>query len=348
MNIRAIATGIGSLPFKDPGQAVDLVFKYLPQAPFWPQLPRRNVREGMVAQYSENLPGFSVTDDGLVFDQKAAEDQLESFYERIITLDLDHFRISEPYAAGLYAFREALKQRDISQARFIKCHVTGPFTFAAAIKTGNGAEVLHDEVLMQAMVKGLIMKALWQVRFFKAFGKPVIIFIDEPYLAGFGSAYTALTRETAVKTLAEVSGAIKSPDALVGVHCCGNTDWSIFTDIRTIDIINFDAFSFLDKFALYGRDIAGFLKRGGYVCWGIVPTQEYAPGVNRELLMDKLLSAVRALVKKGVDPELLTRQMMLSPSCGLGALDPALPEGIFSLLNEISSFVRTAPFQGLK
>ncbi|MDD5774949.1 MAG: methionine synthase, partial [Candidatus Omnitrophica bacterium] len=128
MSIRAIATGIGSLPFKDPAQAVDLVLRYLPEAPFWPQLPKRNVREGMVAQYSEGMPGLKVTGDGLQFDRKEAEDSLEAFYGHIISMDLDHFRIGESYAAGLYEFYNRLKRQGAAGLKFIKCHVTGPFT----------------------------------------------------------------------------------------------------------------------------------------------------------------------------------------------------------------------------
>jgi methionine synthase II (cobalamin-independent) len=343
MNIRGIATGIGSLPFKEPGAAVDLIFHYLPHAPFWPQLPKRNVREGMVAQYSEHLPGLKVTDDGLEFDRKAAEDGLEDFYEHIIAMDLDHFRISETFAAGLYAFHAALKQRDLTSIRFIKCHVTGPFTFAASITDDSGAALLHDEVLMQAMVKGLVMKALWQIKLFSGFGKPVIIFIDEPYLGCFGSAYTALTRETAIKTLEDFCGALKSPDVMVGVHCCGNTDWSIFTDVKTIDIINFDAFNYMDKVSLYGPDLARFLKRGGILCWGVVPTQDFREGVTRELLAGKIQSGIDSLVRKGADRALLSEQLLVSPSCGLGTLDAGLPEKIFRLLGELSAYIRREP-----
>ena len=340
MNVRGIATGIGSLPLKEAAEAVDMVFKYLPHAPFWPQLPKRNIREGMVAQFSEGLPGLKVTDDGLEFDQKCADDALESFYEHIIGMDLDHFRISEPYAAGLYAFHAALKERDLNDVRFIKCHVTGPFTFAASISNGSGVALVHDEVLMQAMVKGLIMKALWQIKLFSGFGKPIIVFFDEPYLAGFGSAFTVLTREAAVKTLEEFSGALKAPDVLVGVHCCGNTDWSIFTDVKAIDIINFDAFSYMDKFALYGPDLAKFLKRGGALCWGLVPTQDFHSGITPESLSGKLRAGIEALIKKGVDRTLVSEQLLVSPSCGLGTLQPGVAQQIFSVLGELSASIR--------
>jgi methionine synthase II (cobalamin-independent) len=343
MNIRGLATGIGSLPHKEAQKALDIIFQYLPQAPFWPQLPKRNIREGMVAQYSERLPGLKMTDDGLQYDAETAEQELEGFYARIIGMDLDYFRIGESYAAGLYAFHAALKTRSLSDVRFIKCHVTGPFTFTAGIKNDSGVALIHDEVIMQAMAKGLVMKALWQIEFFREFGKPIIIFIDEPYLGCFGSAYTALTRETAVKTLKEFSAALKGPDVTVGVHCCGNTDWSIFTDVETIDIINFDAFGYLDKLTLYGQDIGAFLKRSGILCWGIVPTQDFQDGLAMELLVGKIRSGIDALVKKGASRDLLSEQLLLSPSCGLGTLDVKTSEHIFRLLAGLSAYIRKAP-----
>jgi methionine synthase II (cobalamin-independent) len=152
-----------------------------------------------------------------------------------------------------------------------------------------------------------------------------------------------LTRETAVKTLKEFSAALKGPDVSVGVHCCGNTDWSIFTEVETIDIINFDAFGYLDKLTLYGQDIGAFLKRSGILCWGVVPTQDFQDGLAMELLAGKIRSGIDALVKKGASRDLLSEQLLLSPSCGLGTLDVKTSENIFRLLSGLSAYIRKAP-----
>ncbi len=339
-NIKGLATGIGSLPFKEPEQALELIFKYIPRAPFWPQLPKRGIREGMVEQYSEGLPGLKMTDDGLIFDRKSAENGLENFYERVISQDIASFRISREYSAGFYAFVEALEKKRASNAEFLKCQVTGPFTFSASIKDEAGTAVLHDEILMQAMVKGLAMKAQWQIDILRKFGKPLILFIDEPFLGAFGSAYTALTRETAVSVLTEFTDALKAEDVSIGVHCCGNTDWSILTDTPGIDIINFDAFGYLDKFTLYADSIGSFLKRGGALCWGIVPTQDLQEGITAESLLNVINSGLDALAKKGLDRGLVSDRLLLSPSCGLGTLQPSTADLIFGKLNILSSRLR--------
>lgn len=340
MSLKGLATGIGSLPFTDADEAVDLVLKYLPQIPFWPQLPKRDIREGMLAQFSENLPCLKVTPDGLFFDGRDKDKELEKFYERVIAQDSDYFKISANAASGLYKFYQRLEGADLRNIEFIKCHVTGPFTFASSVTGENKRALLHDDVFMQAILKGLAMKALWQINFFRKFGKKMIIFFDEPYLASFGSAYSTVNRESVVSALSEFTAGLKSQDVLTGVHCCGNTDWSIFTDIETLDIINFDAFGFLDRLVLYADNLKKFFKRGGILCWGIVPTSEFSGKETVDLLAGKIKEGINLLSNKGLDKDLLTQNLLLSPACGLGTLSVEKSEQILKLLSEASLFAK--------
>ena len=341
IKIKGLATGIGSLPYtQDAQEALDLIFKYLPDIPFWPQLPKRDIRESMVAQYSQNLPCLRISRDGLFFETKEKDRGLEIFYERLIAGDRDYFQISRDFALGLHAFYQRLEKGGLARIQFIKCQITGPFTFAASIKDERGIALLYDEVFMQALIKGLLMKALWQIEHFAKFGKKIIVFIDEPYLGCFGSAYTPINREDVVSGLTELTEGIKAQGALTGVHCCGNTDWSIFTDIQTIDIINFDAYSFLDKFTLYAVNLNAFLKKGGLISWGIVPTQEFSAKVKAENLVGRIRDGIDMLAKKGVDRELLLENLLITPACGLGTLGIDMPEKIFSVLSEVSEILQ--------
>ncbi len=338
--LKGLATGIGSLPHTDADEALDLIFKYVPGIPFWPQLPKRDVREGMVAQFSENLPCLEISPDGLLFNPRDKDRALEKFYDRLIAQDRDYFKISPDFALGLHQFWQRLPKENLKGTEAIKVQITGPFTFAASINDEKGIALLHDPVFMQAISKGLVMKALWQVNLLKKFGKKIILFIDEPYLGCFGSAYTPINREEVVKGLSEFTAAIKSENILLGVHCCGNTDWSIFTDVASIDIISFDAFSFLDKFVLYADDLKQFLQRGGLICWGVVPTQLFSGSETAETLVQKIKTGINILAKKGIPQGLLWENLLLSPSCGLGTLEPLKAEKIFRLLAETSAFLK--------
>jgi methionine synthase II (cobalamin-independent) len=339
-NLRGLAIGIGSLPHKNAQEAVDLVLRYLPSIPFWPQLPKRDLREGMLVQFSEHLPCLEVIDGGIFLNPRDLDRNLEKFYEKVIAQDIDYFKISEQFASGLYRLQESLNKSDLTDPALIKTQITGPFTFLAGINDESGRSLLYDPVFKQAIIKGLSMKALWQIGLFKSLHKKVILFIDEPYLGCFGSAYTPLNREDVIGGLTELTDGIKSADTLIGVHCCGNTDWSIFTDLPNIDIINFDAFDFQDKFILYAKDIKKFLERGGVICWGIVPTYMHSLSENVKTLVDRIYRGVDQLEKKGIERRLITDNLLISPSCGLGTLTLIEAENIFKILSEVSLFIR--------
>lgn len=340
--IKGLATGIGSLPHQDADKALDLIFKYLPNIPFWPQLPQRDIREGMIAQFSENIPCLKLNDSGLYFDSQGKEEALEKFYEKTIADDLEYFKISESFSAGLYKFQERLRSSKLENVELIKLQVTGPFTFAAGLNNESGVSLLHDKIMMQAILEGLKRKAIWQLDRFRDFGKKLILLIDEPYLGCFGSAYTPINRETVTSSLIELTKGLASAEVLVGVHCCGNTDWSMFTDTEGIGIISFDAFDFQDKFILYAESIKGFLKRGGVISWGIVPTQSFTGEERVDLLIRKLRSGIEDLVRKGVDEKLVRDRLIITPACGLGTFSENKADKVFQLLSETSEFVKNS------
>lgn len=343
-SFKGLATGIGSMPHTDAESALSLIFKYTPQIPFWPQLPKRDFREGMVIQFSEGLPFLKVSAEGALYSAlQARERDLEIFYERIIANDVDYFKISPEFAQGLHSFYRRLKQNGAKEQEAIKCQIVGPFSFLASIKDEAGASLLHDAVFTQVVIKALAMKALWQANLFKEFGRKIVIFIDEPYLGAFCSAYTPINREDIVRNLSDLASGIKeSAQVLLGLHCCGNTDWSMLTEIKVLDIISFDAFDFLEKFLLYAPDLKPFLERGGIICWGIVPTQGFTEGLSAEALSRKILEGIDLLAKKGLERERLLNQLLISPACGLGTLEAEKAARILEVLSQTCAHLKKA------
>lgn len=339
-DIKGLATGIGSLPQKDAETALDLIFKYTPKIPYWPQLPKRDARERMVIQCSQGLPCLRLKQKELLFDSSEQEEELTQFYERIICDDIEYFKITSDFAAGLWQFHKRLEKESLDQIEFIKGQVCGPFTFAASINDAEGRPLLHDPIFLQAVIEGMALKARWQMNLLRKFGKPLIIFFDEPYLAGFGSGFTPINRKDVVAGLTELTQkSKKSAGDLIGIHCCGNTDWSIFTETPEIDIISFDAFNFLDRILLYAENLLDFFKKGGVLAWGIVPTEAFCQEIDPSILSVKLRTAFNLLINKGIEHNILKNRLILTPSCGLGTLNYDKAEPIFKCLAELSSIV---------
>ena len=67
-----------------------------------------------------------------------------------------------------------------------------------------------------------------------------------------------------------------------GIHCCGKADWPLVINSGA-DIISFDAYDYSGTIALYPGEFSGFLKKGGYLAWGIVPTTEVIGNENTRL-----------------------------------------------------------------
>src|SRR6476620_878727 len=64
--VPVLATGIGSLPHTDARDAAEVVLRCLPDLPAAPQLPARDPREGMLAQWLGALPEVTIAAGGAV------------------------------------------------------------------------------------------------------------------------------------------------------------------------------------------------------------------------------------------------------------------------------------------
>jgi methionine synthase II (cobalamin-independent) len=328
------ATGIGSLPFKDPKTACRAVFDNFLDIPFWPQLPKRSYLEHMYCQFSEGMPGVVIDEKAktIHIDSGKAGDGMEKAYQKFLDQDTEYFRISERYASGLYAFKDGFAA-NAKKARFAKGHVTGPVSFALSVTDENKRSIIYDKNLFDMAVKVLCMKARWQVRLLKHLSEDVIIFIDEPYLVSIGSSFVNISKPDAVNAIEEIDGALKEEGAFSGVHCCGNTDWSLLLK-SGIDIVNFDAYNFIKEFSLYSSDIEDYLKDNGTIAWGIVPSSDAALKESAASVEKKLEAALKALSDKGVNTDNMSS--IVTPSCGLGTLDENTASKILELTGSVS------------
>jgi hypothetical protein len=341
---QCLATGIGSFPDLDVEKACDLILNSLPEIPLWPQLSNADYREQMEIQYSEGLPRivYDEAKEKMFIDTSGdPTSDLEKFYENVVTDNLDYFRISEDFGRGVYAMAERLMASKPSSILYFKNQVTGPVTFGLATVDENKRAVYYNDVFRDVIIKGLTMKARWLLNTFKPFGFKQMCFLDEPILSAFGSStYVSVKKLEVVEYLHEVVEAIHQEGALVGTHCCGNTEWPILIDAG-VDIISFDAYEFGETIAYYPEQIRLFLEKGGVIAWGIVPTSEKILRETPESLREKLEDRFLNLARKGIDRRLIREQCLLTPSCGTGSLKVDLSNEIFEKLSLLSQLLRS-------
>jgi hypothetical protein len=283
----------------------------------------------MYVQYSEGLPGLVVDEANraIHIDTSRVAADIEKVYERYLDQDLEFFRISKDHAEGLYEFLDKAPSGG-KDVKFMKGQVTGPVSYALSVTDQNKRSIIYDRDLFEVLTKVLCMKARWQINRMKAVFPSTIIFIDEPYLVSVGSSYVNINIEDAVKRIDELIEAIRSDGALVGIHCCGNTDWSVLLK-RQIDILSFDAYNFTKEFSLYVAEIKDFLAKGGAIAWGIVPSSDAASGESEKTLSAKLEQALKVLADKGMAQGPVSS--IITPSYDADSLDEAMAKKIFGL-----------------
>ncbi len=332
-----VPTLVGSFPHLDAETLVASILRRLPAMPAWPQLPSRDFRESMYVQYAEGLPG-AVVDRGqerIFFraDQAFAE-ALEAFYQAVVDDDVERFAISRDNAAGLHAFLDALRSLPARPA-WVKGQVTGPFSFAMTVTDEGKRSLAYTPELYEVAVQGMTMKARWMARALRAAAEHALVVLDEPYLCSFGSAFVNVSREDVVAALDGAAAAIHAEGALCGLHCCGNTDWSLVLGTG-VDVVNFDAHEYFQGLSLYPAELAAFLERGGVLSWGIVPASAAAAELGAAALLSELEAHMAELERKGLPRARLTRQCLLTPSCGMGSRTVAEADRVLDVLVELA------------
>jgi methionine synthase II (cobalamin-independent) len=329
------ATGMGSLPHTAVAEAVDAVFASSPDLPYWPQLPKVSTREGMTDQAAVGLPGLRIEEGGrlrLVQDEAFLEgvENLLTAYEGV---DASEAAIPGESAAGFEPFIAAARSRHVKEA---KGQIAGPITVGMAILGEDGNPILYDDTLREVLLKFLHLRVKWQAARITEAGAAPVIFVDEPFLASYGTPFFGWSQEQ----VREALEAVTSGAAVTGSHCCSNTDWSILLSSR-LQIVSFDAFSFAANFLVYRDALTKFLARGGNLAWGIVPT---APDLLAPLTLSGLREEFLGLVKRvealGFGREKILRQSLITPACGLGTRDPATAQKALQLTHDFSASLR--------
>ena len=334
LEFACLATAIGSMPHANPDEACSIVTKYLSDIPAWPQLPKRSSKENMALQFSEGFPGIAINGDKIHIGQSGDfESEVEQIYIDCEEGSDHKYGISAEYAAGLHAFLSK-----VTDSGIVKGQVTGPITWGLTVTGQDGLGILYDETLAETAAKFLRLKASWQENILRNISPNTIIFVDEPYLLSLGSVFTPIPEERVPALLDEVIGGIRG---VKGLHCCGNTDWSVLLDTK-IDILSFDAYNYASSLSTHSDKVKSFLERGGSIAWGIVPNDEEALGKESlSSLCDRLEEAMAPFTRDGVKFRQIIAQGLITPSCGLASLSPEAASQALEFAAKLSRDLRS-------
>lgn len=338
-----LITGIGSLPHHNVDAALDYAFRF--SVPFLPQIPVRNPREFMIRQALEKIPGIEAGDRGEVClrleSWEKQSDALSAELERAFAAleneqAFEAFLPSAESYSGWLPFLWELAER---KTPFAKIQLAGPMTAQWALRLSDGTPADRKPEVAMQIFRLVLARAIAMVRAVKKQGTTPMFFFDEPGFYGFSKQVPR--HLLGLNELRLAIQTIKQEGAIVGMHCCSNTDWaSVFS--LNMDVLSMDCGLSLPGLAQYPSEVAAFAKRGGKFSFGIIPTAkgglELADFDLKES-WESLLQMLQACGFSKGDLKPLLAESLFTPACGLAFHKSEDAEKVLGLLGQIKSLL---------
>ena len=306
-------TGIGSLPHTQ--LELGLQAALAMDIPFLPQLPTGRPSEFMIPQALDGLPGLRFDEEGMcTVDMEAWEAGRADFQARLEkALSSGALEAFEPSLEGCRAWRPFLWEVENRKLAFAKAQLAGPFTVRSVARTTDGRATLDVPGLDESIFRLVLARTLAMVKALRRAGTTPLFFLDEPGLFAFERANPR--HLLAMQELRLLVVALQREGALVGVHCCGNTNWTSLLDAG-LDVLSLDVRLSLDAVLEESGAFARFLDSGATLSLGIIPT-DLASSYDVGELVDAVEVSLKSALPPGQTFERVGSQVLLTPACGL-------------------------------
>lgn len=304
-----MATGTGSLPGTDPGDAAAMVAGELPHWPHLVELPGRGPGADMVgramALLCEVSGEFAVQTSATGWQRTAAPGRDMRRASAFLNADLD--AAAEHFAGYQGPFSLA---------------VAGPWTLAATVEDQWGERALRDRGYVADLGAALAEAGTALVgRLRRAVpGASPVLVLDEPSMhavhrgsIAFTSGYrrhSAVSVDELVAGLRPVKAAVGGVDAAFGLHTCAPVVWPVLDRLAP-------QWLSLDVSLLGESDTEAFgtwLERGSGTVWGVWPT---SGPVGRDAVERGGQLVGDWLHRLGLAASAMPGPVAVSPRCGL-------------------------------
>lgn len=318
------ATGVGSHPGKDHLEAARVVFGEVPGLPYLPELPARGVGADMVGRTAALLVDLpvEVQPSGWRLTDRPGRDHRRA---------VDHLRRD----------LDGLEEAGHAYEGPLKVQVCGPWTLAGAVELRHGDKMLSDHGAVRDLTASLaqgVADHVAEVRRRLPGVTEVVLQLDEPGLPGAlaGTVPTAsgFGRLAAVEEWRVEESLRAFPDSVV--HCCAPAvPYALLrrAGVRGVSV---------DASLVRRRDedsLGEAVEAGMALLLGVVPgTDTRLPGPD--VVAKPALELWRRL---GFPPDRLSRQVALTPACGLAGASPAYARAALGACRKAAQVLREDP-----
>ena len=332
IHIPLFPSGVGSVTGTDPAAAVAEILTRYWRLPFWPQLPNRDPLEMMLPQFGLDLPGAAYDADSLTLRWSGPSD------DALNAVGLPPVE----RASGLYEFLaqlEAMPEQD--RPHVAKGQLVGPLTLSMALTDANGKHPHDDLDTLIWLGTFLGRAALAQTHALQRIGVKACIMFDEPALASVDEPSLPISWKEANAALSAAMEPVQEAGAIAGLHCCQPPDWTRALRSRPT-MIHFDATAGrVEDLIEHKSAIREHVSRGGYLGWGLWPTDGPQPDpFDPKAKQYFLANAARDLSFVDASVGLIFKRSLISGICGSAGLSAPEEQKMAQDLEDLSMGIR--------
>jgi hypothetical protein len=338
---------MGIMPHRDVDKALELVLGL--DIPFWPQLPNVSLYEDMYIQTSENFPGIAIDFEKgrLVFSSARFEEELNEYFTKMENPET--YALTTEYSM---VFKRFLS-RNLQRYKAIRGQVTGPVSFGFKVLDENFKPVIYNDEVKSILFDFIQKKVNVQYQELKASNPNAFVWVDEP---GLGYVFSGLSGYNDQQAKEDYSNFVQGLEGPKGLHLCAEVNLPYLLELG-IEILSFDAFQIRFMPKEYTQSVAGFIKKGGIISWGIVPTESSILSAQTPEKMASILSDYWGVISQhtGLTLRQIAEQALIAPArcclkdiaaetpgkCEISYAEEKIVERAFSFLPEISQILKT-------
>ncbi len=308
LNLQAACktTAMGIMPHSNVEKALDLALSL--DIPFFPQLPNISFYEDMYVQTSQNFPGIVVDSEGkrISFDTTKFKEELGDYSQRMA--EPETFALNQSYSVAYHRFLA----KDLHDYSAIRGQVTGPVSFGFRVTDEDSKPIIYNEevrVLLFDFTKRKVDLQYWQL---KEKNQNAFVWLDEP---GLGWVFSGLSGYNDIQARQDYQSFLADFEGPRALHLCASVNLPYLLQLG-VELLSFDAYQMELMPKGYANAVADFLRSGGIISWGIVPTD--SEGLTKETpeTLARLLSGYWEVVSlnTGLSAKQIAEQALIAPA----------------------------------
>jgi hypothetical protein len=348
---RCSTTAMGIMPHRTVEPALRLALSL--DIPFWPQLPKVSLYEDMYVQTSQNFPGIVIDFDKerLRFDTARYEQELDAYFAKMDTPET--FALTNQYSTVFHKFLS----EDLQGYKAIRGQVTGPVSFGFKVLDENLKPIIYSDEVRAVLFDFIQKKANVQYQALKERNANAFVWLDEP---GLGYVFSGLSGYNEQQAKRDYHNLIEGLEGPKGLHLCAEVNLPYLLELG-VEILSFDAYQIGFMPEDYAGSVAEFIRKGGIISWGIIPTVSTVLATQTPETLAATLSDYWNVVSEsaGLSLSQIAMQSLVAPArcclsdlgqvdtaakkaseCQVSSVEEGLVDRAFAFLAELSQILR--------